>query len=168
MNLEELAQALVDGTISLAEWQASMRGMIRLIHRQATIAALGGVENVTQSMWGYEGSLVKKQYQYHDGFVDDIIENPAKWLSIGLLLQRMRQYMQAEWSTFESVLGRQAMQDGNTEERRVLGVADHCTTQGGLEGCVELSQKGWQPIGALPAIGGAPCRMNCHCTKEYR
>lgn len=161
MNLQDLAQRLIDGNIGLPEWQAEMRGMIRTIHRQATITALGGAENVAQSMWGYEGSLVKKQYQFLDNFAADIAKNPEAWLN-GRLLQRMRLYAQAEWGTFEAVLKRRAQMDGATEERRVLGIADHCPD------CLEYAKRGWQPIGTLPPIGDSVCVTNCHCVFEYR
>lgn len=161
MNLKDLARRLIDGQISIADWQAEMRGMIRTIHREATAIALGGMENVTQSMWGYEGSLVKKQYRFLDGFAADIAANPEQWLN-GRLYERMRLYSQAEWGTFEAVLKRQAQMEGKTEERRVLGQADHCPD------CVDYAKRGWQPIGTLPPIGDSVCVTNCHCIFEYR
>ena len=72
MNLENLAQQLIDGDINLAQWQTEMRQMIRIVHREATAVAMGGMENVTPAIWGYEGSLVKKQYQFLDNFAADI------------------------------------------------------------------------------------------------
>jgi hypothetical protein len=48
------------------------------------------------------------------------------------------------------------------EERRVLGVADHCP------GCLEQAGLGWQPIGTLDEIGTEECGNNCRCEYEYR
>ena len=161
MNLEELAQKLRDGKITTAQWQAAMREYIRSLHRQAAATAMGGMENVSQSMWGYVGSLVKKQYAYLDKFAQDIIKNPDAWLN-GRLLVRMKLYERAEWGTFEQVIRRDMEDQGYDEERRVLGSADHCP------GCLEQASLGWQQINTLDAIGEEECSTNCHCVFEYR
>jgi hypothetical protein len=57
---------------------------------------------------------------------------------------------------------------GAAQERRRLGVAEHCRTHGDLEGCVELHDLGWQPIGSLPRLGQTPCRTNCKCHWQFR
>ena len=97
----------------------------------------------------------------------------------GILLVRSDLYASAARGTYED-MGTYVNQvyGGRTQERRVLGDAEHCRTvrtraeavlgQPGLEGCVELAAKGWQPIGSLPKIGQSPCRSNCKCTKIYR
>lgn len=161
MNLEQLAQQLIDGQITVAQWESSMREFIRTIHREAAGIAMGGMQNVTQSQWGYVGSLVKKQYAYLDNFAQDIISNPNAWLN-GRLLVRMNLYERAAWGTFEQMIRRQMSAMGFDEERRVLGMADHCP------GCLEQASRGWQPIGTLDGIGEEECVTNCHCVFEYR
>jgi hypothetical protein len=49
-----------------------------------------------------------------------------------------------------------------TQERRVLGPADHCPE------CPGLASTGWQPLGLLPDIGDTVCRAHCACHFEYR
>ena len=161
MFLEELANHLISGQLSLAEWQMQMRDFIRTTHRMAAITAYGGIENMTQAAWGYEGYLVKLQYQFLDNFAEDIKNNPAAWLN-GRLLVRMGLYAKAEWGTFEQMLRFQMRQQGFTEERRYLGQADHCP------GCLIQASKGWQPIGTLDFIGSEECSTNCHCVFHYR
>lgn len=161
MNLQELAQKLLNGEITVSQWQAEMRDYIRIIHRDAAATAMGGAENVTKSQWGYVGSLVKKQYAYLDKFAQDILKNPDSWLN-GKLFVRMNLYERAAWGTFEQVIRRQMESEGYDEERRVLGVADHCP------GCLEQASQGWQPINTLDAIGEEECATNCHCVFEYR
>jgi len=160
-SLPTLANDLINGTVTLSEWTISMREYIRIIHTEAAALACGGWENVTPSMWGYVGSLIKKQYQFLDQFALDIQTNSTYWLN-GRLLVRMEMYSRAEWGTFESVLQRLAIMSGKTEERRVLGVADHC------DDCLSAAGQSWQPIGTLPLIGNSQCKTNCHCTFEYR
>lgn len=159
--LSTLSQRLIDNSITVAEWQAEMRDYIRTINREAVLIVYGGRENVTQSAWGYSGYLIKEQYQYLDGFVNDITENPKAWMN-GRLLTRMRLYEKAEWGTFEAMIRFQKRQDGFTEERRELGTADHCP------GCLQQAGKGWQPIGTLEPIGSQDCVTNCHCVFAYR
>lgn len=161
MFLKDLADSFIAGEISIAEWQMQMKDFIRTIHREATIVAYGGIENVTQAAWGYEGYLVKQQYQYLDQFAADIRANPAAWRN-GRLYVRMDLYRKAEWGTFEQMLRFQKRQDGWTEELRALGEADHCT------GCLEQAGQMWQPIGTLEPIGSQDCATNCHCVFEYR
>jgi hypothetical protein len=161
MNLNALAGQLINGDITVPEWQAAMREYIRLMHREAAAIAMGGIENVTPAQWGYVGSLVKKQYAYLDNFAKDILANPNAWLN-GKLLVRMKLYERAAWGTFEQVIRRNMQAQGYDEERRVLGSADHCN------GCLEQAGKGWQPIGTLDAIGEEECTTNCHCIFEYR
>lgn len=161
MNMPGLAQSLISGQITVGEWELQMREYIRVIHTNAAAIACGGWENVTPSMWGFVGSLIKKQYAYLHQFALDIQSNPAYWLN-GRLLVRMGMYQKAEWGTFEAVLQRLALMSGKTEERAVLGDADHCPD------CLDRHSQGWQPIGTLPRIGDSQCRTNCHCTFDYR
>jgi hypothetical protein len=49
-----------------------------------------------------------------------------------------------------------------TQERRVLGVAEHCPD------CRSEARKGWVEIGTLRRIGDSVCRANCKCRFEFR
>jgi hypothetical protein len=159
--LANLAKQLISKSITASEWQLEMREYIRTIHREAVLVVYGGRHNVNQAAWGYEGYLVKEQYKYLDGFMKDIQANPDAWMN-GRLLTRMKLYERAEWSTFEAMLRFQKRQEGFTDERRELGVADHCP------GCLEQASLEWQPIGTLDPIGSQECVTNCHCVFHYR
>ena len=161
MFLKDLADQLTSGQIGIPEWQMQMKEFIRVTHREAAIVAYGGVENMTQAAWGFEGSLVKKQYQYLDQFAADIAANPSAWMN-GRLFVRMDLYRKAEWGTFEEMLRFQKRQEGWTEERRELGQADHC------DGCVQQASLQWRPLGTLETIGSQQCSTNCHCVFHYR
>jgi len=159
--LKDLADQLIAGKITLAEWQMQMREFIRVTHRMAAVAACGGMQNMTPANWGYLGYLVKLQYRYLDQFAADIAANPNAWLN-GRLLIRMQLYQKAEWGTFEQMLRFLKRKEGFTEERRVLGEADHCP------GCLEQSSRSWQSIGTLDPIGAEQCATNCRCVFHYR
>ena len=160
MNLEQLAQQLIDGKISITQWEAAMRTMIRDIFRQAAIQSAGGAQNVTPSQWGYEGYLVKLQYQFLSKFAKDIQSNPQAWLN-GRLGVRMNLYKEAGRGAYEQTHRKDMEKAGFERERRLLGAADHCP------GCLEQAGLGWQPIGTLDPIGAEECSNNCHCEFEY-
>ena len=160
MDLEQIAQRLKD-TGDIAEWQSSMRQYLREQYETAMILAKGGRDNITQSDWGYEGSALKKQYQYLDGFANDIANNPEAWLN-GRLDARMNLYKESAYTALEDFVHRERENAGYTEERRVLAAVENC------EDCKDAEKLGWKPIGTLPAIGDSVCLTNCKCEFEYR
>jgi len=161
VNWDQLAQALKEGLISLGEWTSQMRALIVQEQDTAMMLIKGGREFVTFADWGYVGSEVKKQYAFLDNFAKDIADNPQKWLT-GRLDNRMNLYRESGYAALERFERREKINDGFTEERRVLGAADHCT------GCLAQASLGWQPIGTLDEIGAEECSQNCKCEFEYR
>lgn len=165
--LDILAEQLKSGLITIPEWQSSMRDFVRDEYNTAMILQRGGVENVTQADWGYSGSAIKKQYQFIDNFAADIAQDPDKWLT-GRLNNRMRQYNQSGYAALEDFKNRDMKNAGWTQERSRLGVADHCSSEGAVPGCIEVAGFGWRPIGTLPKPGARRCGGNCKCYMEYR
>jgi hypothetical protein len=161
MDLEKLAADLKAGNITLAEWESAMRDYLRQQYEAAMVLVKGGRDNITQSDWGYEGSLLKKQYAFLNNFANDIAKNPESWMN-GRLNNRMNLYKESAYSALEDMNRREHAQNGFDEERRVLGEADHCP------GCLEQAGQGWQPIGTLDPIGAEECVTNCKCEFEYR
>lgn len=161
MTLSELAESLRSGAITLPEWEAAMRDMLREQYIAAMELAKGGRENVTQADWGYVGSELKKQYGYLSNFANDIRTNPEAWMN-GRLDARMNLYSESGYAALENFIRREHIEQGYDEERRVLGAADHCP------GCLEQAGKDWQPIGTLDPIGAEECLTNCKCEFEFR
>jgi hypothetical protein len=169
-GVNDLAEQLKSGAISLPEWQAGMKDFIRNELINSMVLAKGGREFVTQSDYGFVGSQVKKQYQYLDKFAADIRANPAAWLTGRRLNARASLYNQLGYAALEEDIQREKVKSGWTEERRVLGFVrfEHCEDTGDRPGCVELAAKEWQKIGTLPKIGEAACYTNCRCEFQYR
>lgn len=161
MDLKQLADALKDGTLTIPEWEAAMRDMLRREFTAAMELAKGGRENITQSDWGYMGAQLKKQYEFLGNFAKDIAANPDKWMS-GRLDARMSLYGESGYGALQDFRRREFIEQGFDEEMRVLGDAEHCP------GCLEQSGKGWQPIGTLDPIGAEECLTRCKCVFEYR
>lgn len=163
--LVALALQLMAGAISLASWQLATAALLKEIHVAAASVARGGLGQMSQADFGFVGALIKNQYQFLQNFANQIADGTQ--LLNRNLLRRARMYGQAARSTYEDMRRRIMRDKGVTHEQRVLGVAEHCTTQGGLLGCLELSALGWRPIGTLPRIGNTPCRTNCHCRFRF-
>jgi hypothetical protein len=165
-TMKGITQSLVDGNISLPEWQSAMEKEIKIINRMTGAAARGGFDQMSQSDWGHVGAETKRQYKFLRDFAADIAS--GKQPLNGRAVQRAGLYGEAGRGTYQEVTRRQAKKKGFTEERRVLGPTEHCQPSSSKPGCAELAAKGWQPIGTLPRIGAATCVTHCACFFEYR
>jgi hypothetical protein len=162
-RMANLSVSLQDGRISLADWQRGMATEIKNLHGATAMTGKGGWARMTQSDWGKLGATVKEQRQYLQGFAVDI--EKGKYgipPTSGALNVRASMYAQAARGTGEEVRRADMADKGMTEEKRVLGIADHC------QGCLEQAALGWQPIGTLDPIGAEECLTHCHCRFEYR
>ncbi len=159
-NIQAISQSLLDGNITLSQWQLAIEQEVKLIDVASGATARGGWDQMTQSDWGFVGSQVKSQYQYLANFANDIASGKQKLN--GTLLNRARLYAQSGRMVFEAMRRRMARNKGMTQECRILAPAEHC------EGCLEQSDLGWQPIGTLDPIGAEECRTNCMCRFDYR
>ena len=164
-NMISLGTQLQQGTITLAEWQTAMMQQIKTLHTMSAAVARGGWAQMSASDWGFVGSEIKKQYDFLKGFAEEI---QAGFPLRGRFLERIKLYSRAGRTTASQLFRRLNEDGGRTEERRVLGIADHCSDSAGRPGCLEQAAEGWQPIGTLAPIGGATCWQNCRCHFEYR
>ena len=154
LDIITASQSLLDGTITLSEWQLIMERSIKSIHTSSAALAVGGWNQMTYNDWGSVGSLIKKQYQWLDNFAFDIYTEKQK---LGLLITRAKLYAQSGRGTYEEMRRMLAEDQGFNQERRGLAPAEHCND------CVVEAEKGWQPIGTLRQIGDSQCRTNCLC-----
>lgn len=167
LQLRALTARLQKKEITLAQWQTESMGIVKQGQVAAALVANGGDGNQTQADREKIAAIILILLLLFKKFADDIMTGAQ--LSNGLLIPRVSLYADAGRGSYESMLG--YINDtylGMSQERRVLGEADHCSTQGRLLGCIELAKKGWQLIGSLPAIGISPCYSNCKCHFEYR
>jgi hypothetical protein len=160
VKIRDISQRLIDGDITLADWQGQTASMLKTLHVAMGVAAVGGFDQASQADFGYMGSLIKKQYQFLAKFAQDIAS--GKQALDGSLLSRAELYAQYGRAIFEDMVGREAANGGATQEQSNLGAADHCGD------CVTEAAKGWQPIGTLIPIGERQCLANCHCSMEYK
>jgi hypothetical protein len=151
-----------EGDLSLSEWQLLMEREIKNTHLASAAAAVGGWAQMTQSDYGRVGAEIKAQYQYLRGFVQDIQQGITL---DGRFINRVGLYIEAGRATLALFEKLRNKARGMSEERNLLGVAEHCT---GAGSCTEQTGLGWVPIGTLLPIGQRLCRVKCKCAIEYR
>jgi hypothetical protein len=163
-DMRGLSEQLQAGTISLDEWKIAMRQEIHDVQNTAAVMARGGVDQMSQSDWGWVGQRTRTQYDYLERFAADIAS--GKQPLNGRFLRRAEMYAKAARGTFDGMRGRLARQHGAAFEQRLLGAAEHCQATS-RPGCVEEAAKGRQPIGTLAPIGAATCLTECRCRMRF-
>lgn len=156
----DLAVALRERRISLADWHVGMMRELKTAHLYGAAAARGGWQNMTPADYGRVGQQVRKQYEYLRGFGADILS--GKQPLDGTLLSRAELYGQSGRVTYHAVEQREMVVRGRTEERNVRHPADSCP------GCLAETARGWVAVGSLRPVGSRDCRTRDRCTIEYR
>jgi hypothetical protein len=144
---------------------AEVRGAVDVVIEQTSQRLqqiTGGLQNGTLTIddWGWVGQRLRTQYQYLDGFAQDVAS--GKQMMDGTLAVRASLYALAATGTNREMERRQARLRGEQQERNQLGAADHCP------GCLDQTARGWQPIGSLVPVGSRSCLARCHCSMTYR
>lgn len=160
LKIRAVAERLKNGEINLPEWQLQTQALLKSLHVAMALAANGGLQNTSNSDLGFIGSQVKEQYKYLNRFAVEIKQ--GKQPLDGTLVSRAALYAQAARSTYEDMVARNARANGCTQEKSILGAADHC------EDCVGEAAKGWSVIGSLIPVGERQCKGNCRCTFTYK
>lgn len=159
-QLDRALEQVIDGGLGLDEFQVLMFTQIRNLHIQMYAIGAGGRNAIDQRGWGAVGVLIREQYRYARGFLEEINQGN---LSERQIRARLGMYANAVWTAFHRGLEESATQAGFTEEKRVRRAGDSC------KDCIEYEAMGWQPLGTLPLPGKASiCLSNCRCTKIYR
>lgn len=159
-RLAGLSRSLLDGTVSLADWQQQAMADVKAAHVAAGVAAQGGRRQMSPAEWGVIGQRVREQYRYLRQFAEDI--SGGRQPLNGMTTARAQQYGQAARGTFEAIRARGDLARGMAVERNVLHGRDHCRE------CPALTARGWVPIGSLPPIGARACRAHDRCTVQRR
>ena len=159
--LLKLTRMLIDGDITLDQWQGSVREAIKGAHIQAAVLGHGGRSGMGAAEYGRIGQRLRSEYRYLQGFAGDIL---AARVSGPMALARVQLYAEAiRGSYWEGATIRQEKQ-GYTMMRRVLDAqADHC------DDCIRYAARGLVPLNAVPLPGQrCACRSRCRCSVQYK
>lgn len=160
LTMRAATQALVDGQLSLADWTLQMMAGIKSVHLVGLATAHGGWNQLGQDDFGWVGQRIRSQYGFLMKFSVEVSSGKQKL--DGTAVARSALYAQAARETHREAQRRLARQRFMSEERRVLGAADHCRD------CLQQAGLGWQPFGTLRRIGESACRANCRCHFAFR
>ena len=152
---QKLADALGEGTITLAAWLAGMRLLIRRLHIQAALIT-GEVDDALVA------ARIQEQYGYLDGFAAAIQagdEEEDGGLSVAAIIARAALYAGAAAVTFWLVVQGQEAAAGKTEAR-LITKGDNLV----CDACLDVEARGWMPIGEMPM----DLHIGCRCRREYR
>jgi len=159
-TLKRLTRMLVDGNITLDQWQASIREQIKAAHLQAAIIGHGGKDGMDSAEYGRVGQRLRQEYAYLQGFARDLL---GARLSGAVAVARAGLYAQSVRGSFWQGTELRKQEQGFSLMRRILDPqAQHC------QDCLDYASRGVVPVGSLPLPGQrCACRARCRCRIEY-
>jgi hypothetical protein len=156
----KLTNRLADHDITWNQWVREMQAIIRLTHVDLYALGSGGRNKITQKQWDdLAFKTLLTQYDYLKDFARKVKKGEYSRLQVVLYAQ---QYIGTATTSYEQGRRNTAKQAGFTQERNILGLADHC------DQCRDLAGRGWVPIGTLPPPGTRECLGNCRCHLEFK
>jgi hypothetical protein len=159
-TLRRYTRMLVDGSITLDQWQGSMREAIKAAHIQATIIGNGGRESMGSAEYGRIGQRLRQEYAYLQQFASDLLEQRV---SAPMALARASLYANSVRGSFwEGQSIRQEKQGYGLMQRVLDPGAQHC------QDCLDYAARGIVPIGSVPLPGQrCACRARCRCFVRF-
>lgn len=154
------AEQLRSGDVTLAEWERSMRVLVKDVHIFSVAGSVGGWGQLGPAEYGRIGAIVRDQYEFLYNFAAEIAS--GKQRLDGTLANRAVLYVEAGRTSAEQQQAASDADAGYDEERNILGRADHCAE------CPSLSALGWVALGSLPLPGRRQCRQRCRCQIRRR
>jgi len=93
-SLKRFTRMLSDGSITLDQWQGSVREAIKTAHIQAAIIGHGGKAGMGSAEYGRVGQRLRLEYDFLKNFASDLLGNrvsaPMALAGIGLYAQSVR------------------------------------------------------------------------------
>jgi len=156
-TLKRITRMLSEGSITLDQWQSSVRELIKAAHIQAAIVGYGGRQNMGSAEFGRIGQKLRQEYQYLQGFARDMLEQR---LSAPMALARIGLYARSVRSSYWEGTGIRQQEQGYSLMKRVLDPqSQHC------QDCIGYASLGIVPMGAVPMPGiRCACMASCRCS----
>jgi hypothetical protein len=159
-QLRRFTRMLADGSITLDQWQGSVREAIKAAHLQAAIIGHGGRDGMGSAEYGRVGQRLRQEYAFLQGFARDLLDQR---ISAPMALARIGLYAQSVRGSFWEGASIRKEQQGFSLMRRILDpLAQHCSD------CLAFAARGIVPIGSVPLPGQrCACRARCRCSVRY-
>ena len=159
-QLKSFTEKLVNSSITLEQWQGSVREAIKIAHIQVATIGYGGKAEMGRSEYGRIGQRLRSEYTYLQGFARDLIDGR---ISAPMAMARIGLYAQSARGSYWQGTEMKEQQRGFSMMRRVLDdQAVHC------QDCIGYAARGMVPIGSLPMPGvRCECGARCKCSVVY-
>ena len=159
-QLKDFTQRLIDGSITVDQWQGSVREALKPAHIQATMVGAGGKTALSQADYGRIGQKLRGEYAYLQKFASSLL---ADRLSGPLALARIALYAESVRSSWWEGLSIRRGREGYSLMQRILdSQAQHC------QNCLDYAARGIVSIRSLPMPGQrCACRARCRCSVRY-
>lgn len=158
--VDALTNDVRNGVITIDDFNYAMKAHIKGIHNIAIGLERGGWANVSKEDKKLAAGLVKRQYDYLDGFISDL--KTGKQKLDGTLTRRAQMYIGAARETFYTSREKYAAIVGATHVASRLSPADHCTECVHFDGVFYLiGDKNYKKPGRRQ------CRTGCKCYEVY-
>jgi hypothetical protein len=158
-DISVIGNLLANGKISVATWESGTRDALKQLHVQQYLLGIGGQKNMTQRDYGIIGNQLQKQYQYLNGFANDLIN---KGMTVRQFEIRLQLYANSSRQAYERGKLESHKKEGFKWERRRRTKTESC------DPCIQYEARGWVAIGTNPEpTQECDCQANCGCYKEY-
>jgi hypothetical protein len=178
-----VADAVIDGRLTLAEAELRMRDITANAHIAAAVLERGGFAQMSPADYGRVGRRLFNpaapdtpegrerwgQYQYLRNRFREI--ESGRQPMDGTLRQRLMAYVDTARTTYHRAEMLRMAALGYDQVRRLLHAQDSCTTadsRGERMGCRDLAAAGWMLVEEMTPIGDASCRSACKCSLLFR
>jgi len=169
LEMRKNTQQLIAGIIIASVWYSRMQNLMETLYRTIWLVSIGGFlfdDDLQRNLFYL---FVLSQFRWLDNFYTQILSElqPLD----GRAIERAGMYGTYGNGLFQNILLNNALAEGKTQARRVLGKNEnHCTDNkdGSRRGCIELAKEGWVNIRSMIPIGDAVCYSHCHCHILYR
>jgi hypothetical protein len=159
-TVRSLTQDLVDGKLNLPAWQISMSEAIKASRLDAAMAAAGGKEMMTNSLYGRVGVEIREELKYLKNFALDIANE--KISLDGRAVARSEMYIEGATNYYENQVTERERAAGVTMAQRFLEEgSEHC------DDCLNAANDEPVAIDEIIAIGDSSCGARCNCYVEY-
>lgn len=197
-EMEEQAESMVRGDVLIEDWQDEAAASVKDLYLNAGAVAAGGFNRLMRDDLSYiigsptegrslpgaagvktsgnpPGGLADAFTRLYD-FANGVDLKSDRANSSPVVIRRAGMYALPAHTIFEEirrnsftrmrdVTGKQI----DWQELNVLDdTAEHCRTDEYTEGCEDISEAGWAPIGTYPAPGLRSCGPRCRCHMVYR
>lgn len=164
-NVRAQTQALREGRITLAQWQARMSRELQNLHLATAAQARGGIAQLTQADLDRIRRITGEQHVFLRRFAEQI--DAGEQVLDGTALRRADMYAQAGRNTYHEFSTLNMLDRGFDEVRSILNARESCTVSS-RPGCIEEAARGFVPVGEHVPLGERTCLTNCQCSLEFR